>query len=504
VQIDIIDNLASLYRLREDWKTVYRADREAHFFLSWTWMSTWFEKMNGQWLILAARENAAATDCIAFFPLRLRTKIDRKARLYNEIAMGGNRVADYTGLLCIPEYDEKAIPAFARTLKAMHWTRLHLEGFRASQDRLQHFLKAFPSRTFTVSELRAVNPDGTDNHICPLVDLPSDWDTYLARLSTNTRQKLRRLLRKIEDSGEFRITHATDATIDRDIDTLLRFWVARWGEHKGERAQSIQKHVRNLLRHWFDVGILFMPTLWQGDRPLGVLGSIIDRDKRSLLFWVAGRDDTVSNLSPGLVLHAHSIRYAIASGLTTYDFLRGNEAYKYSFGAREHAIKHLVISTCNRRNLGERLERRSLPVALRLASEMHQASRFLDAERGYRQILETEPRYGPALYAYAQLKAHRRDLVGAERLFRDLVAVEPHSAKARLGLARSLGAQQRFAEAAEVCRDALRLRPQLAAAHTGLGDALSGLGDLVAATAAYEAARRLETANGQAESATRQ
>ena len=492
MQIDVIDDLESLGRSRENWEAVYRADPEAHFFLSWTWMSRWFQEMKSQWFVLAAKEHAGATSYVAFFPLRLRTKISKKARLYNEIAMGGNRVADYTGLLCMPGFDARAIPAFAQTTRKMHWTHMHLEGFRSSQDRLQLFLKAFPSQAFTVSELRAVNPDGVDNQICPIVELPRDWDTYLERLSTNTRQKLRRLLRKIESSSEFRISHATPDTIERDIDTLLRFWVARWGEKKGDHAGSIQKHVSNLLRHCLEAGTLFMPMLWQGDRPLGVLGSIVDREKRCLLFWLAGRDETVGNPSPGLVLHAHSIRYAIESGLTTYDFLRGNEAYKYSFGAREHAIKHVVISTCHKRNLGERLEQRSLPVALRLTSELHQAARLQEADGAYRQILDTEPRYAPALYGFAQLKAGKRDHVGAERLFRDLIAVEPGSTKARLGLAQSLRAQRRFLEAAEVCRDVLQQRPQLAAAHVGLGDALSGLGDLEAAVAAYETASRLE------------
>jgi len=63
--------------------------------------------------------------------------------------------------------------------------------------------------------------------------------------------------------------------------------------------------------------------------------------------------------------HAHSIRYAIENGFTEYDFLRGNETYKYSFGVKERSIRHIVIGTKNGRNIGGRLNSRTVPAALK-------------------------------------------------------------------------------------------------------------------------------------------
>jgi CelD/BcsL family acetyltransferase involved in cellulose biosynthesis len=75
-------------------------------------------------------------------------------------------------------------------------------------------------------------------------------------------------------------------------------------------------------------------VLWREETPLGALASFVDPQKASLLFYIGGRDESVDNPPPGLVLHAHSIRHAIANGFRTYDFLRGNEGYKYSLGAQ--------------------------------------------------------------------------------------------------------------------------------------------------------------------------
>ena len=53
-----------------------------------------------------------------------------------------------------------------------------------------------------------------------------------------------------------------------------------------------------------------------------------------------------------MILHAYSIRHAIAHGFVEYDFLRGNEPYKYSFGCKERKIYSIVLETRSGRNLG--------------------------------------------------------------------------------------------------------------------------------------------------------
>ncbi len=105
-----------------------------------------------------------------------------------------------------------------------------------------------------------------------------------------------------------------------------------------------------MLRHAFRAGALFLPVLWQGERPVGALAILVDERKKSFLFWIAGRDETFDGLPAGLALHAHSIRHAIRNGFVTYDFLRGNEPYKYSFGAEEFRVTSFVLTTKDGKN----------------------------------------------------------------------------------------------------------------------------------------------------------
>ncbi len=502
MRVEIIGDMQGFDRLQDNWNEVYECDPEAQFFLSSTFMKDWLPRLDGPWFILAVRPHADAPRCVAFLPLRLRTKERRGGGFYNEINMAGNYCADYTGLICTPDAEARAIPALARHLTRLNWTTLNLDNMAMSEQRARLFLGPFAGKAFATEELQRINAsDNVDNCICPFATLPDSWDQYLnGSLSANTRQKIRRLLRQIESDGAYRITLADAETIDRDVKILLRFWSARWAGRKGTRIMSLVQNNYATVMRAFASGSLLLPVLWQGDRPIGALATFVDLSKKSLLFYLAGRDESFDGPPPGLILHAFSIRHAIANGFRCYDFLRGNEPYKYSFGVQERRIRCIRVSTRNGRNLGDRLHPRSLAEVLRRTTELHQAGKLSEAERGYRQILEVDPHAAAALYRFAQLMATRGKMMGARKAFRTLATVRPDSYKAWLGLGQALQSLHRFAEAAQAYREAVRLRPDLAVAHRNLGQLLVTLGQHADAATAFQTALHLQPADRVAES----
>jgi tetratricopeptide (TPR) repeat protein len=471
--IDVIDDFGAFERLKPDWDDVYDADPDAQLFLSWIWLSQWIPMLSDPWFILAARP-AEGAKYIAFLPLRWRLREDGKRGFHNEINMIGNFAADYTGFVCKPEFDERAIPAFARYFKRLNWRRINMDYIRTTEPRLRAFLSSFSNKRFETRASARINKrDNINNCICPSVALPEDWDRYLALCtSSNMRQKLRRFLRQIEADQSFRFTHSEGDDIERDLKTLLDFWAAKWGQRKGDRLGTILSTNFKMLKRCGESGQLFLPMLWRDDKPLGGLASLIDPRKKSVLFYLAGRDESFNDPPPGLVLHAYSIRYAISRGFTTYDFLRGNEAYKYSFGATERPIACMVISTRSERNLGDKLHHGSLAAVFKRASELHKAGNLVQAERGYRQILDTDPRHAQALYCLGQLATSQGKHGAAKRLFTALTEVRPQSEKAWAWLARALEARGRLAEAADAYRTIIRISPESATANNKLGNLL--------------------------------
>jgi CelD/BcsL family acetyltransferase involved in cellulose biosynthesis len=61
--------------------------------------------------------------------------------------------------------------------------------------------------------------------------------------------------------------------------------------------------------------------------------------KRHILVYNSGLlPGGYGHLSPGIVLLAHNIRYAIETKHNVFDFLRGSESYKYRLGGRDKAV----------------------------------------------------------------------------------------------------------------------------------------------------------------------
>src|SRR5215813_2696321 len=208
MRVEIIEGVRALTELRAGWDGVYDADPEAQFFLSWPWLSKWIPSIGTPWFVLAARPEGNPSAHVASLPLWVQTKEQKGGGFYNNLIMGGNFVSDYTGILCLPEHEEQAIPALARQVRKLHWTNLRLEELCMSRHRTDLFMREFSGADFDVAKLDPMQ-EGIDQAICPIAHLPGDWETYLnEKLSANMRQKIRRLLREVDASDQFRITHA--------------------------------------------------------------------------------------------------------------------------------------------------------------------------------------------------------------------------------------------------------------------------------------------------------
>jgi len=487
VHIDIIETLPSLAKLEDDWNAVYDADDEAQIFLSWKFLNGFLSDTPGPWFILAAKaDEAADTPYVAFLPLRLQTTI-RNSDVFHEIRMAGS--GDYTGIVCRPEAENKVVPAFARCIRQMNWARFKLDNLRMSERRVRLLLACFPKAGFRSTEVDMVSKvDGIDLSLCPYVTLPNDWNGYLESLSTNTRQKIRRLLKQVDTTGEYRITVATPETFAADLKTLLRFWEARWRSRKGDRMDGLVRSNEIMLTRSFQSGMLYLPTFWHGDRPVAALATLVDPRKRTFSFYMTGRDETFDGPPSGVILHAFSIRHAIENGFSEYDFLRGNEPYKYSFGCAERKIRPIVLETRNGRNLGGRIDPRGIPDVLRQATELHRKGQAADAEVGYRRILEIQPKHADALHRLGQLLAAKGDLTAAKRLFRILTTVRPDAAKAWQCLGQVCESLDQHEEALRQHLEFMRLQPDQPDGFVAVARCMAKLGRMAEINTALLAA----------------
>ena len=489
MHIDVIDTMPSLLRIEPDWNAAYAADPEASVFLSWKWMRDWLSLIPGPWFILAAKaSDGERAPYVAFFPLRLQSVVDDDD-VRTELRMAGNFGADYTGIVCPADIEHRVIPAFGRYIRQMHWARMHLENVRMSESRFRLLTAYLPRHLFRFVDVdRTDKVDGIDHSLCPFASLPALWEGYLESLSANTRQKLRRLLKLIDNPGEYRVTVATPETFERDLRALLKFWEIKWRPRKGDNIDALVQSNGAMLTRCFQSGMVFLPTFWHGDRPVAALATLVDERKRTFAFYMTGRDEGFDGPPAGTILHAFSIRHAIANGFLEYDFLRGNEAYKYSLGSTDRKVRCVTVETRTGKNLGGRIDPRIIPDILEQATALHKKGQSTQAETGYRTILANQPGHADALHRLGQLLAAKGDFAAAKPLFCRLTAIRPEAAKAWLCMGQVCEGLGQHHEAIHHYFEFMRLQPEQPEGFVGMSRCLVKLGRMAEVNAALMAA----------------
>ena len=524
MHVDVIDEFETLVRSKDNWISIYEADPESQYFLSWAWISNWLNHIDEQWLVLAAKPTKDSVSYVAFFPVLLVTSPVKGGGFYNSIFMAGSPLAGFTGFICDPQFENLAIPALADNIKAMNWADMYLDTVYASDMRLRLFTERFSQQDFAFKKTsRKIQGQDTDYSVYPYIRLPQDWEEYLrTHLGPNTRKNARRCM-KLVDSGECRITHADADTFERDLNTLSRFWTAAWQPVKGapDARSELNNHCA-MLRACFAEGEVFMPVLWQGDRPIGVRARLIDRMNRSLICLIGSRDLSIKRPPAGFILHLYSIRWAIQNGFEIYDFQIGNHTYKYDFGPEERRIDAQIVYTANGQNLGDKLDRRCLPYAFGSVLNLTRAGRYLEANIGCNQILQVDPSYEDAsrlaadfreklpgwvqggmaaplkLLAKSTALLRNGKATEAQRLLVSVVDVLPQNFDAQHMLGMSFLMEGNFEAAEKHIGIANMINPGMSAAHYNRGRALAGLGRYREALLSYDRAIELNPKNGQA------
>lgn len=390
MRVDFIETPEAFEQLEQSWNRAQEADCDAGYFLSWEWLDVVFRANRGRWRVLAVRPEDEPLNYVAFLPLWLdvrwsQSKVEFATKLE---AAGRLSWAQYTGFVCIPDWEEEALVALAAALRTLPWSHARLTNWLVSGRRRALFLSAFPPDEYEVAIQDRVRAEGEiDNRVCPFVPLPDSYEEYLSkRVSANTRQKIRRFSRKVEQSADLQLTPTNPDQFEKHLDALLELWLRKWAPVRGQvSAERAVRKYRKILGQSMECDAVFMPMLWSAGTVLGGLVHIVDRRKGVVHFIVAGRDEAASDPYIGLVLHAYSIRWAIENNMRLYDLCHGDEAYKYSLGAIDKRIEHLTIS---RRSAvgGGRLDPLNVGDCLETIPEFLVARRVNDAVSACRQI----------------------------------------------------------------------------------------------------------------------
>jgi CelD/BcsL family acetyltransferase involved in cellulose biosynthesis len=177
----------------------------------------------------------------------------------------------------------------------------------------------------------------------PFIPLPGDWETYLANIDKKQRHEIRRKLRRAESSlvpiewyivtdGEKLDEQITDfmtlMRMDPDKDRFL--------------TPPMEEHMRKATHFAAQVDSLNLAFLEiDGRKAAGYLS--FDFLNRLWVYNSGINWGDFSEYSPGWVLLAYLLQWANDEGREAFDFMRGDEDYKYRFGAVDRFVMRMTV-----------------------------------------------------------------------------------------------------------------------------------------------------------------
>ena len=168
----------------------------------------------------------------------------------------------------------------------------------------------------------------SENSPCPVLTLPG--------IPAPIRRKLRMNRNRADRAGGWTVEHATPETLDHAIDSLIALHAARWaldGAPGVLHDPAIQAFHRRAMPALLHAGLLRLAVLRLAGQVAAVVMALLDAHR--IHFYLSGYDPAHSFVSPGTLLIGAMLDHAIEEGRTEAHFLRGQEPYKYRWGATD-------------------------------------------------------------------------------------------------------------------------------------------------------------------------
>lgn len=194
-----------------------------------------------------------------------------------------------------------------------------------------------PDSSPTLSALKAESEKRGWNHHeevyrpTPRIPLNGSFEEYLSRIDKKQRHEIRRKMRRAAESDlnvRF-VMIDKDADIDSEIDTF--FHLMTQDSNKANFLTPLMREQMTVtIRTAFEQGYLWLAFLEVGGTKVAASLNFDYKDK--LWGYNSGVSREHMELSPGWVLLAHTIQWCCENGRYEFDFMRGDEEYKYRFG----------------------------------------------------------------------------------------------------------------------------------------------------------------------------
>lgn len=331
MKIDIIRSTDSWAGMQKEWDELLQKSHLNMPFLTFAFQQAWWQHQGGgEWqnpelhIITGRGEDGALLGIAPLF------RADGQLYL-----IGSHEIADYLDFIARPQDLDAFVQAVLEALKADEgWAQLTLYNILDESETVESVQAAAQAAGLQAAE-ETLQP-------CPYIVLPESFDAYLESLDSKQAHELRRKMRKaarnvlpvstelISEAGE----------LDQALDDFFGLMTQEEDKLKF-LTPAMRAQMEAIARAAFAGGWLQLVFLKVGSQRAAAYMNF-DYDER-IWGYNAGFSNTHAQLSPGWLMMAEMMQRSIEDKKIVFDFMRGDEEYKYRFGAVNRYVKKVTI-----------------------------------------------------------------------------------------------------------------------------------------------------------------
>ena len=315
--LSVATNLEDLLLVEPEWKELWLAAAGATPFQAPGWLIPYVHVFRPNALRVALVRRGRRL--IALFPFFIDDSSGRPV-----LKILGVGVSDYLDALCCPK-EELAVSGLLEAWLGQELERCQYAEF--GQLREDATLRRIPRPGVFREDLVPGVP-------CPILSLGSK--TPALCLAPSIRRNLRYSFRQAEKLGRVRLEIANQESIEAALRDLFSLHRKRWrsrglpGIFETQEQQAFYREAFCALHRTSTTKIF---TLLLEEDPIAALAGF--SHNQVLYHYIGAFDPDYVKIGPGNMIIFEAIDFAFKAGCVSFDFLRGQEPYKYKWGARD-------------------------------------------------------------------------------------------------------------------------------------------------------------------------
>lgn len=302
----------------EKWNKLILESENSTFFQTYEWLDLWLKHFQNELDNIFVLEIYDHDRLVGIAPFAIKDNTIRilgTSHTYNN-----DSFSDYGDIIVKSGYEKQAWLKLIETLSELYSTsKLELLYLK------ENSLSTKVLTTTLYCNFSLIN-------LAPIIVLPPTWDTFLNQLSSHHRHELKRKLKNVT-------SHHLELVTDAGVQSKDEF-IRLAGLSKSEKAHFYTSSAGLFFEDILEDTRLkkYIHTFFLVREKRNIASCIIINFKNTWMGYNIAFDPAYQNLSPGIVLFGLIIQKAILAKKQCFDFLRGDEAYKYRFGANDQRL----------------------------------------------------------------------------------------------------------------------------------------------------------------------